>query len=176
MRDNDRMTNANHKKDTGSAKKDAGHKTIALNKRARHDYSLEDRYEAGLVLQGWEVKALRAGRLQFADSYAVIKKGELYLFGAQITPLITASSHVIPDDRRTRKLLLHAREIDKLIGAVERDGYTLIPTAMYWKNGRAKLELALAKGKQSHDKRAALKERDWNRDKQRIMRKHNKDA
>ena len=176
MRDNEQMTNANHKKDTGSAKKGAGQKTIALNKRARHDYSLEDRYEAGLVLQGWEVKALRAGRVQFADSYAVIKKGELFLFGAQITPLITASTHVIADDRRTRKLLLHAREIDKLIGAVERDGYTLIPTAMYWKAGRAKLEIALAKGKQAHDKRATLKDRDWNRDKQRIMRKHNKDA
>jgi SsrA-binding protein len=176
MRDNEQMTNANHRKDTGSTKKDAGHKTIALNKRARHDYALEDRYEAGLVLHGWEVKALRAGRVQFADSYAVIKGGELFLFGSQITPLITASTHVIADDRRTRKLLLHAREIDKLIGAVERDGYTLIPTAMYWKSGRAKLELALAKGKQSHDKRATLKERDWNRDKQRIMRKHNKDA
>ncbi len=177
------MTNANHnsRKDTGSAKKDSGKRpaqtsTIALNKRARHDYSLEDRYEAGLVLQGWEVKALRAGRVQFADSYALIKNGELYLFGSQITPLITASTHVIADDRRTRKLLLHAREIDKLIGAVERDGYTLIPTAMYWKAGRAKLEIALAKGKQEHDKRATLKDRDWNRDKQRIMRKHNKDA
>ena len=171
------MTNANHpRKDTGSAKKDAAQKTIALNKRARHDYSLEDRYEAGLALQGWEVKALRAGRLQFADSYALIKNGELFLFGAQITPLITASTHVIADDRRTRKLLLHKREIDKLIGAVERDGYTLIPTAIYWKAGRAKLEIALAKGKQEHDKRASLKERDWARDKQRIMRRHNKDA
>jgi SsrA-binding protein len=152
------MTNAQHngRKDTGSAKKDSGQrptslKTIALNKRARHDYSLEDRYEAGLMLQGWEVKALRAGRLQFADSYALIKNGELFLFGAQITPLITASTHVIADDRRTRKLLLHKREIDKLIGAVERDGYTLIPTAIYWKAGRAKLEIALAKGKQEHD-------------------------
>ncbi|HEY2346307.1 MAG TPA: SsrA-binding protein SmpB [Xanthomonadaceae bacterium] len=171
------MTNQNQpRKDTGSAKKDSGLKTIALNKRARHDYSLEDRYEAGLVLQGWEVKAIRAGRIQFADSYAMIIRGELFLIGAQITPLITASTHVVADDRRTRKLLLHQREIVKLIGAVERDGYTLIPTAMYWKNGRAKLEVALAKGKQSHDKRAAIKERDWARDKQRVMRRHNKDA
>ena len=170
------MTNAKRDKDTGSAKKDAGHKTIALNKRARHDYSLEDRYEAGLVLQGWEAKALRAGRIAFSDSYAMIIKGELFLIGTQITPLPTASTHVIADDRRTRKLLLHEREIAKLIGAVEREGYTLIPTAMYWKSGRVKLEIALAKGKQSHDKRAALKERDWNRDKQRVMRKHNKDA
>jgi SsrA-binding protein len=176
MRDNVRMNDANHKKNTGSAKKETGPKTIALNKRARHDYALEDRYEAGLVLQGWEVKALRAGRLQFADSYASIKKGELFLIGAQITPLITASTHVVADDRRARKLLLHAREIDKLIGAVERDGYTLIPTAMYWKLGRAKLEFALAKGKQAHDKRSAIKERDWERDKQRVMRRHNKDA
>ena len=170
------MTNANHKQDTGSAKKDAGPKTIALNKRARHDYALEDRFEAGLMLQGWEVKAIRAGRIQFADSYAMLIRGEVFLIGAQITPLITASTHVVADERRTRKLLLHAHEIDKLIGAVERDGYTLIPTAMYWKSGRAKLEIALAKGKQAHDKRATLKDRDWARDKQRIMRKHNKDA
>ncbi len=170
------MTNANRNKDTGSGKKDAGHKTIALNKRARHDYALEDRYEAGLVLQGWEVKALRAGRIAFSDSYAMVLRGELFLIGAQITPLPTASSHVIADDRRTRKLLLHDREIAKLIGAVERSGYTLVPTAMYWKSGRVKLEIALAKGKQAHDKRAAIKDRDWSRDKQRIMRKHNKDA
>jgi len=177
MRDNGRMTNKNPiRKDTGSAKKDAAPKTIALNRRARHDYSLEDRYEAGLVLQGWEVKALRAGHLAFTDSYAQIKGGELFLFNAQITPLSTASTHVIADDRRTRKLLLHQHEISKLIGAVERDGYTLIPTAMYWKNGRAKLEIALARGKQAHDKRTAIKERDWQRDKQRVMRRHNKDA
>jgi SsrA-binding protein len=171
------MTNANRgSKDTSSGKKDVGQRTIALNKRARHDYALEDRYEAGLALQGWEVKALRAGRVAFADSYALIKDGEIFLFGAQITPLPTASTHVLTDVRRTRKLLLHDREIAKLIGAVERSGYTLIPTAMYWKSGRVKLEIALAKGKQSHDKRAAIKERDWGRDKQRIMRKHNKDA
>lgn len=159
-------------KDTGTTQG----RTIALNKRARHEYALGDRFEAGLVLQGWEVKALRAGHINFGESYAVVRHGELFLHSAQITPLISASSHVIADDRRTRKLLLHSREIDRLIGAVERDGYTLIPTAMYWKGARVKVEIALAKGKQMHDKRAALKERDWGRDKQRIMRRHNKDA
>ncbi len=158
-------------KDTGS-----GRGTIALNKRARHDYALETRYEAGLSLLGWEVKALRAGHINFSDSYAMVRHGELFLHGAQITPLISTSSHVIPEDRRTRKLLLHAHEIDKLIGAIERDGYTLVPTAMYWKGSKAKVEIALAKGKQAHDKRQTLKDRDWGRDKQRIMRKHNKDA
>ena len=107
-------------------------KTIALNKSARHDYQLEDRYEAGLSLQGWELKAIRAGRLGIGDAYALVKNGEIFLFGAQITPLISASSHVIADDRRTRKLLLHRHEIDKLVGKIEREGYTLIPTAMYW--------------------------------------------
>jgi SsrA-binding protein len=150
--------------------------TIALNKRARHEYSLDDRYEAGLSLLGWEVKSLRAGRVNFGDSYALIKDGELYLFGAQIVPLISASTHVVPEDRRTRKLLLHREEIDKLIGAVERKGYTLIPTAMYWKNNRVKVEIALARGKQEHDKRAAEKERDWGREKQRVMRHRNPDA
>ena len=164
-------------KDTGTGKGGAAQgRTIALNKRARHEYALEDRFEAGLALLGWEVKALRAGRINFGESYAVIRRGELFLFGAQITPLISTSSHVIADDRRTRKLLLHSREIDRLIGAVERDGYTLIPTAMYWKGPHVKVEIALAKGKQMHDKRAVLKERDWARDKQRVMRQHNKNA
>ena len=153
-----------------------GGSTIALNKRARHEYHLEDRFEAGLALQGWEVKSLRQGRIAFADSYALLKNGEAFLFGAQITPLISASTHVVADDRRTRKLLLHRREIDRLVGAVEREGYTLIPTAMYWKKNRVKVELALAKGKQAHDKRAAIKERDWERDKQRVMRRGNPDA
>jgi SsrA-binding protein len=150
--------------------------TIALNKRARHDYHLLDRFEAGLALQGWELKAIRAGRLNMGESYAVVKGGELFLFGAQITPLISASSHVVADDRRTRKLLLHRHEIDKLVGKVEREGYTLIPTAMYWKRNKVKLEIALAKGKQSHDKRETEKERDWQREKQRTMRKNNRDA
>ena len=150
--------------------------TIALNKRARHDYHLEQRYEAGMALQGWELKAIRAGRANIGESYAVVRKGEIFLFGAQITPLIQASTHVVADDRRTRKLLLHKREIDTLIGKVERDGYTLIPTALYWKGSKVKAELALVKGKQAHDKREASKERDWQREKQRAMRRHNRDA
>jgi SsrA-binding protein len=153
-----------------------GDSTIALNKRARHEYHIDERYEAGLALQGWEVKSLRAGRLNFGDAYALVKGGELFLFGAQITPLISASTHVAADDRRTRKLLLHREEIDKLIGAVERKGYTLIPTALYWKNNRVKVEIGLARGKQEHDKRATEKERDWNREKQRVLRSHNRDA
>lgn len=151
-------------------------KTISLNKRARHEYHLEDRIEAGLVLQGWEVKAIRAGRGNMTDAYAYVKDGEIYLIGAQITPLIQASTHVVPEDRRQRKLLLHRREIDKLIGRVEREGYTLVPTAMYWSKNKIKLEIALAKGKQNHDKRDAAKERDWAREKQRAMRAHNRNA
>ena len=154
-------------------KKKSGDSTIALNKRARHEYHIDERYEAGLALQGWEVKSLRAGRINFGDSYALVKNGELYLFGASIPPLISASTHVLAEDRRTRKLLLHREEIDKLIGAVERKGYTLVPTAMYWKHNRVKVEIGLAKGKQDHDKRAAEKERDWNREKQRAMRARN---
>ncbi|KRG87901.1 SsrA-binding protein [Stenotrophomonas daejeonensis] len=158
------------------AKKAVADKTIALNKRARHEYHLEDRVEAGLVLQGWEVKAIRAGRGNMTDAYAYVKDGEIYLIGAQITPLIQASTHTVPEDRRQRKLLLHRREIDKLIGRVERDGYTLVPTAMYWSRNRIKLEIALAKGKQAHDKRDAAKDRDWAREKQRALRAHNRDA
>ncbi|HWS76838.1 MAG TPA: SsrA-binding protein SmpB [Thermomonas sp.] len=150
--------------------------TIALNKRARHEYHLEQAFEAGLSLQGWELKAIRAGRANIVDAYAVVLHGELFLVGAQITPLISASSHVVANDRRTRKLLLHRREIDVLIGRVQRDGFTLIPTALYWKGNKVKLELALARGKQSHDKREATKEREWDREKQRVMRRHNKDA
>ena len=150
--------------------------TIALNKRARHEYHLEERFEAGLALQGWELKAIRAGRANIGEAYAMVLHGELFLIGAQITPLISASSHVVADAHRTRKLLLHRREIDVLVGRVQRDGYTLIPTALYWKANKVKLELALAKGKQTHDKREADKTRDWNREKQRVMRHHNKDA
>ena len=160
---------------TGSAKTPA-QKTIALNKRAKHEYHLEERVEAGISLQGWELKAIRAGRANIGESYAIVKDGELYLFGAQITPLISASTHVIADAHRTRKLLLHRREIDNLVGRVQRDGYTLIPTALYWKANKVKTELALARGKQTHDKRESAKERDWNREKQRVMRRHNKDA
>lgn len=168
---------AQHKANSGGpGKAGIASKTIALNKRARHDYHLEDRFEAGLVLQGWELKSIRAGRAQIGESYAVVRGGELFLFGAQITPLISASTHVVADDRRTRKLLLHQREIDQLVGHIQRDGYTLVPTALYWKGNKVKAELALAKGKQSHDKREAAKDRDWARDKQRVMRRHNKDA
>ena len=148
--------------------------TIALNKRARHDYHLEQRFEAGIELQGWELKAIRAGRANIGESYAMIKNGEIFLFGARITPLIQASTHVVADDRRNRKLLLHRREIDVLVGRVERDGYTLIPTALYWKGNRVKAEIALAKGKQAHDKRETSKQRDWDREKQQLMRRHNK--
>jgi len=150
--------------------------TIALNKRARHEYHLEQTFEAGLALQGWELKAIRAGRANITEAYAVIRDGEIFLFGAQMTPLISASTHVVADAHRTRKLLLHKREIELLIGRVQRDGYTLVPTALYWKGNKVKAEVALAKGKQTHDKREASKERDWNREKQRLLRRHNKDA
>ncbi len=175
--DNSAMSkNKDAKNTSGGAAKTNAPKTIALNRTARHDYHLEDRYEAGIALQGWELKSIRAGRMNMGDAYAVVRKGEIYLFGAQITPLLQASTHVIADDRRTRKLLLHRNEIDKLIGKVERDGYTLIPTAVYWKANKVKLELALAKGKQDHDKRQASKDRDWQRDKQQAMRAKNKYA
>ncbi len=163
-------------KKPGKDKANTGDKTIALNKRARYEYHLVERFEAGLALQGWEVKAIRAGRANLTDGYAYVQDGELFLIGAQITPLIQASTHVIANDRRTRKLLLHRREIDKLIGRVERDGYTIVPTAMYWSKNKVKLEIALAKGKQAHDKRESERERDWQRDKQRVMRQHNRDA
>ncbi|MBX3724666.1 MAG: SsrA-binding protein SmpB [Xanthomonadales bacterium] len=157
-------------------KDQGGGATIALNKRARHEYFIEERYEAGIALQGWEVKSLRAGRINFGDSYALVRNGELFLFGAQITPLSTVSTHVLAEPMRTRKLLLHRNQIDALIGAIERKGYTLVPTAMYWKAGRAKVELGLARGKQAHDKRETEKERDWQREKQRVMRMGNKAA
>jgi SsrA-binding protein len=147
-------------------------KTIALNKRARHEYTIERRYEAGLALQGWEVKSLRAGKVQITEAYVVVRNGEAFLLGAQITPLLSASTHVQADPTRTRKLLLNRSELDSLIGAVERKGYTLVPLAMYWSKGRAKLEIGLARGKKLHDKRAAEKDRDWERQKGRLMRGH----
>lgn len=147
-----------------------GASTIALNKKARHEYFIEDRLEAGLALMGWEVKSLREGRVQLTDSYITIRNGEAWLLGLHISPLLSASTHVTPDPTRTRKLLLHRRELDRLIGAVERKGYTLIPLALYWKKGRAKLEIALARGKHAHDKRATEKNRDWEREKQRLLR------
>ncbi len=142
--------------------------TIAVNRKAHHEYSIEERFEAGLALLGWEVKSLRAGKVQLDQAYVIIKRGEAWLFGGLITPLQTASTHRETDPQRTRKLLLHAREIAKLIGHVERKGYTLIPLKLYWKNNRVKLEIALAKGKKLHDKRAAEKDRDWQRQKQRL--------
>ena len=144
--------------------------TIILNKKARHDFFIEEKFEAGLVLEGWEVKSLRAGKVQIRDSYILLKDGEAFLFGALITPLPTASTHINPDPQRTRKLLLNRREINKLIGHVERKGYAVVPTAMYWKKGRAKIEIALARGKQSHDKRQTEKDRDWQRQKQRLLK------
>jgi SsrA-binding protein len=150
--------------------------TIALNKRARHEYHIDQRYEAGIVLQGWELKALRAGRINFTESYAIVRHGELFLYGASIPPLISASTHVIAEDRRSRKLLLHKAEIDQLIGAIERKGYTLVPTAMYWKGNKVKVEIGVARGKQEHDKRNAEKARDWAVEKQRTMRSHNRSA
>ena len=145
--------------------------TIAVNRQARHEYTIEEKFEAGVVLEGWEVKSLRDGRIQLKESYVVIRRGEAFLSGAHISPLISASTHVNPDSIRAKKLLLHRHELNKLIGAVERKGYTLIPLSMYWKNGRAKLEIGLAKGKQLHDKRAASKDRDWQREKGRILKK-----
>ncbi len=147
-----------------------GQSTIALNKKAKFDFFLGDRIEAGLVLEGWEVKALRAGKAQIADAHVIIKDGEAWLLGAVITPLIQASSHVKPDPTRTRKLLLHEHELARLIGQVERKGFTIVPTALYFKRGRVKLEIALGEGKKAHDKRATIKDRDWQRDKQRIVR------
>ncbi len=150
--------------------KGPGSSTIAKNRRATHDYFIEDRLEAGIALEGWEVKSLRAGKLQLVDSYVIIKDGEAWLLGSLITPLPTASTHIHPDPTRTRKLLMHRNELDRLIGAVERKGYTLIALSIYWKRGLAKVELGLAKGKQSHDKRDTERERDWKREKQRLLK------
>jgi SsrA-binding protein len=151
--------------------KSSGKKTIALNKRARFEYHIEERLEAGISLEGWEVKALREGRVQFADSYVLLKDNEAFLFGCQINPLPTASTHIRPDPVRTRKLLLQRREIDRLTGAVDRKGFTVVPTAMYWSRGKVKVEIGLAKGKQQHDKRKTQKDRDWERQKGRIMKR-----
>ena len=143
---------------------------IALNKRARYEYFIEETYDAGLSLQGWEVKSFRAGRAQISESYVLVKDGEAWLFGAHVAPLPTTSTHVVADPTRTRKLLLNRSELNRLIGAVERKGYTLIPLKLHWKNGRAKLEIGLAKGKKAHDKRATEKDRDWSREKSRLLK------
>ena len=144
--------------------------TIASNKKARFDFFIEQEFEAGLVLEGWEVKSMRDNRVQLKESYVTINNGELFLFGAHISPLISASTHITPDPVRTRKLLMKSYEISRLIGQVERDGYTLAPLSLYWMRGRAKLKIGLAKGKKQHDKRASIKDRDWKRDQQRIMK------
>ena len=146
-------------------------KVIAVNKKARHNYFIEDTIEAGLVLEGWETKSLRAGRAQLTESYVNLRNGEAWLVGAHLAPLNTASSHIKADRTRSRKLLLHRLQLDRLIGAVERKGYTLVPLDLHWHKGRAKLEFGLAKGKKQHDKRAASKDRDWQRQKARILKR-----
>jgi SsrA-binding protein len=144
--------------------------SITDNKKAFHDYFIEDRFEAGLMLEGWEVKSIRAGRAQIREGYVLIKGGELFLIGAHMTPLISTSSHVHPDPVRTRKLLMHKNEISKLIGKVERAGYALVPLDLHFTRGRVKLSIGLAKGKKQHDKRDTEKQRDWDREKGQIMR------
>ncbi|AZR81922.1 SsrA-binding protein SmpB [Thiomicrospira sp. S5] len=153
-------------------KKQNNPNTIAQNKKARFDYFIEDTFEAGLALEGWEVKSLRQGKIQLNESYILLKNNEAWLFGALITPLITASSHTAHDPLRLRKLLMHRREIDRLLGLVDQKGYTIVPLDLHWRQGKVKLNIGLAKGKKQHDKRATEKERDWNRDKQRIMKYH----
>lgn len=146
--------------------------SIADNKKAFHDYFIEEQFEAGIVLQGWEVKSIRAGRVQLKEAYVIVRNGEIFLFGAHIGALPTASTHIHPDSVRTRKLLLNAVEINKLIGKVERAGYTLVPLNMHYTNGRVKCQIGLAKGKKQHDKRDTEKERDWQREQQKIMKQH----
>lgn len=144
--------------------------SIISNKKAFHDYFVEEQFEAGIVLEGWEIKAIRAGRANIKESYVIVRDGEVFIFGMHITPLAQASTHVKPDPVRTRKLLLHATQINKLIGKVERAGFTLMPLDLHFQRGRVKVEIGLAKGKKQHDKRDAEKERDWNREKARLMR------
>ena len=144
--------------------------SIVQNKKAFHDYFIEQRFEAGIALEGWEVKAIRAGRVQLKEAYVVVHGAEIFLLGCHISPLPTASTHVMPDPTRTRKLLLQAAEINKLIGAVERAGYTLVPLDMHYTRGRVKVEIGLAKGKKQHDKRQDSKDKDWKREQQRLLR------
>lgn len=154
---------------TQNAKTTSTTGTIAKNRKVLHEYFIEQRFEAGLMLQGWEVKSLRAGRGDLTDSYVHIRKGEAYLLNAKINPLLSASTHISPEASRTRKLLLHKEELNKLIGNVERKGYTLVPLTMYWKGSRVKVEIALAKGKKQHDKREAERDRDWQKEKARVI-------
>jgi SsrA-binding protein len=153
------------------AKENNSDRPIAENRKARFDYFIEDRYVAGLALEGWEVKALRAGRANLTEAYVYLRGGEAFLIGAHVTPLNTTSTHVHADPTRTRKLLLNRRELDQLVGAVERKGYTIVPLDLHWEKGRAKLSIGLAKGKKQHDKRATAKDRDWQRDKQRVLKR-----
>lgn len=157
-------------KKAGKRKTRSDSASIADNRKARFDYFIEDRIEAGLVLHGWEVKSLRAGRINLTEAYVIIRNGEAWLIGCNIPPLPTASTHVNPDPIRTRKLLLHNQELARLIGAVEQKGYTLVPLDLHWKRGRAKLNIGLGKGKKQHDKRADTKDRDWQREKARILK------
>jgi SsrA-binding protein len=145
--------------------------TIAQNRKARHDFFIEDKVEAGLVLQGWEIKAIRAGKMTISEGYVIFRDNEAFLFNAQITPLWTASTHIDPEATRTRKLLMSRRQIDKLMSAVNQKGYTCVPLACFWKGQYVKIEIALVKGKALHDKRATEKDRDWSREKQRVFRK-----
>jgi SsrA-binding protein len=144
--------------------------TIALNRRARHDFELTEKFEAGLVLEGWEVKAIREGNVQLTDSYVLLRDGEAWLLGATIMPLTSASTHVVADPQRTRKLLLHARELARLFVATQQKGFSCVATALYWKGNKVKCEIALGKGKKSHDKRATERDRDWDRQKERLMK------
>lgn len=152
------------------AKKKTSPNAIVLNRKARFDYFIEQEFEAGVALEGWEVKSLRAGRAQLKESYVTILHGELFLIGAHFSPLGSASTHVSPDPTRSRKLLLHKKEISNLIGASERAGYTIVPLSLYWKHGRVKAKIALAKGKKQHDKRHTIKQREWERDKHRLLK------
>jgi SsrA-binding protein len=154
----------------GKKKSKSSDNTIARNRVARHDYFIEDEIEVGLVLEGWEVKSLRNGSLQLKESYVMIQNGEIWLTGAHISPLNSASTHIQPNPTRNRKLLAHRNEIDRLVGMVERKGFTLIALAAYWSRGRAKLKLGIARGKKAHDKRASIKDRDWKRDQARILK------
>ncbi|MBX3706935.1 MAG: SsrA-binding protein SmpB [Pseudomonadales bacterium] len=150
--------------------KKPGSSTIALNKRAAHDYLLEERFEAGLVLEGWEVKSLRAGKAQLVDSYVLIRNGEAWLLGANFSPLASASTHVVADPQRTRKLLLNQRELVRIVTATQQKGYACVATALYWKGNKVKCEIALGRGKKLHDKRATLKDREWSRQKERLLK------
>lgn len=165
-----RYTGSMAKKSNKKTSKGSASATIALNKKARHDYHLGDRFEAGLALEGWEVKSLRAGRVQLKEGFVGLDRGEAWLMGVNISALPTASTHIQPRPTRPRKLLLHREELNRMLGAVERKGFTVVPVALYWSKGRAKLEVALAKGKQAHDKRDSEKQRDWNREKARVLK------